>query len=73
MYSVRLTDRISKSTNITVEEATIIVMDALAGIPMGRPAQSEEVAELVDFLAFPRADYLIGTEFVIDVGTIPDI
>jgi NAD(P)-dependent dehydrogenase (short-subunit alcohol dehydrogenase family) len=71
--SVRLTERISQSANITIDEARQSVMDALGGIPMGRPAQPEEVAELVGFLASPRAGYLTGTEFVIDGGTIPTI
>jgi NAD(P)-dependent dehydrogenase (short-subunit alcohol dehydrogenase family) len=71
--SVRLMERISKSSNITIDEARQSVMDALGGIPMGRPAQPEEVAELVGFLASPRAGYLTGTEFVIDGGTIPTI
>lgn len=71
--SVRMMERISQSSNITVDEATQSVMDALGGIPMGRPAQPEEVAELVGFLASPRAAYLTGTEFVIDGGTIPTV
>jgi len=38
-----------------------------------RLAESEEVAELVGFLASPRLAYLTGTEFVIDGGTLPTI
>ena len=71
--SIRMMERISESNNISVEEAEKSVMDALGGIPFGRPAKPEEVAELVGFLASPRASYLTGTEYVIDGGTIPTI
>ena len=71
--SVRMMERISESSNSTIEEATQSVMTALGGIPVGRPAKPEEVAELVGFLASPRAGYLTGSEFVIDGGTIPTI
>ncbi len=64
---------IARNANSTVEEAQQRVMDALGGIPFGRPAESEEVAELVGFLVSPRADYLTGTNFVIDGGTVPTI
>lgn len=71
--SVRMMERIAESSAVTVEQATQGVMDALGGIPIGRPARPEDVAELVGFLVSPRAAYLTGTEYVIDGGTIPTI
>lgn len=64
---------IARNANSTIEEAQQGVMDALGGIPFGRPAEPEEIAEFVGFLVSPRASYLTGTEYVIDGGTIPTI
>ena len=66
-------ERIARSANSSIEQAQQSVIDALGGIPAGRPAEPEEVAELVGFLVSPRAKYLSGSEFVIDGGTIPTI
>lgn len=71
--SVRMMERLAESSGISIEVATQGVMDALGGIPMGRAAEPEEVAELVGFLVSPRAAYLTGTEYVIDGGTIPTV
>lgn len=71
--STRMMERIAKSSGGTAEEAANSVMDALGGIPFGRAAWPEEVAELVGFLVSPRAAYLTGSEYVIDGGTIPTI
>ncbi|GEP94045.1 SDR family oxidoreductase [Chitinophaga cymbidii] len=71
--SKRMMERISESAGISIDAATQSVMDALGGIPGGRPAHPEEIAELVGFLVSPRAGYLTGTEYVIDGGTVPTI
>ena len=71
--AIKMMERVAESSMSTIEQATQSVMDALGGIPIGRPAKPEEVAELVGFLVSPRANYLTGTEYVIDGGTIPTI
>ncbi|MDR6159973.1 NAD(P)-dependent dehydrogenase (short-subunit alcohol dehydrogenase family) [Chryseobacterium sp. SLBN-27] len=71
--SVAWLGEIARNANSTIEEAQQGVMDALGGIPYGRPAEPEEVAEFVGFLVSPRASYLTGTNYVIDGGTVPTI
>ena len=48
-----------------------MLMQSLGGIPIGRPAFPREVAELIRFVASPRAASIHGTEVVIDGGTVP--
>lgn len=69
----RMAERLAESSGSTFDEAIQGIIDALGGIPMGRPAMPAEVAELVGFLVSPRAAYLTGTEYVIDGGTIPTV
>lgn len=68
-----LVSRISAANNIDAEAARQSIMDALGGIPIGRPAFPEEVAELVAFLASDRAASIHGVEYTIDGGTVPTV
>lgn len=63
--------RIAEEAGIAYEAAVQVIMNSLGGIPLGRPAKPEEVADLIAFLASDRAASITGTEHVIDGGTVP--
>jgi NAD(P)-dependent dehydrogenase (short-subunit alcohol dehydrogenase family) len=68
-----LVKRLAEHGGTDEEAARRGVMSALGGIPIGRPAWPEEVAELVAFLASERASAIHGSEYVIDGGTVPTV
>lgn len=69
--SIRLAARMAEQAGTDLEGGKRMIMDALGGIPMGRPSKPNEVASLVAFLASDRASTITGTEYVIDGGTVP--
>jgi NAD(P)-dependent dehydrogenase (short-subunit alcohol dehydrogenase family) len=71
--AVGLVNELAVSKGTDYEGARKALMDALGGIPIGRPAQPKEVADLIAFLASPRAASITGTEYVIDGGTVPTV
>jgi NAD(P)-dependent dehydrogenase (short-subunit alcohol dehydrogenase family) len=68
--SVDLLKRLQAANGGTIEDARQVVLDSLGGIPIGRPAEPEEVADLIAYLASDRAAAIHGAEFVIDGGTV---
>lgn len=71
--SVRLAERLAEQAGTDYEGGKAIIMAGLGGIPLGRPAKPQEVADLIAFLVSPRAGAISGTEYVIDGGTVPTV
>jgi NAD(P)-dependent dehydrogenase (short-subunit alcohol dehydrogenase family) len=71
--SEAMVKRLAAHSGLDEETARQGIMDALGGIPIGRPAWPHEIAELVAFLVSDRASAIHGAEYVIDGGTIPTV
>ncbi|TDV03056.1 SDR family oxidoreductase [Paraburkholderia caballeronis] len=69
--AVALAQRLADDAGTDYEGGKQIIMNALGGIPLGRPAKPAEVADLIAFVASPRASAISGVEYVIDGGTVP--
>jgi NAD(P)-dependent dehydrogenase (short-subunit alcohol dehydrogenase family) len=67
----RLVERLAAHGGTDEEKARQSIMQSLGGIPIGRPARPEEVAELIAFLVSDRAAAIHGAEYAIDGGTVP--
>jgi NAD(P)-dependent dehydrogenase (short-subunit alcohol dehydrogenase family) len=71
--SVALVERVAAHSGTDYKGGEQLVMNALGGIPLGRPAKPGEVADLIAFLVSPRAASISGTEYSIDGGTVPTV
>ncbi|WP_313069611.1 oxidoreductase [Lacrimispora sp.] len=68
-----LMKRMAENLGTDINGARQNLMDSLGGIPIGRTARPEEVAELVAFLVSERSSYIIGAEHTIDGGIVRTI
>ncbi|WP_269537847.1 SDR family oxidoreductase [Cerasicoccus fimbriatus] len=68
-----MVSRLAEHGGTDEETARQGIVNALGGIPIGRPAWPWEVAELVAFLASARAGSIHGADYVIDGGTVPTV
>lgn len=69
--AVALAQRLARQAGTDYEGGKKIIMQSLGGIPMGRPAQPQEVADLIAFLVSDKAGAITGAEYLIDGGTVP--
>lgn len=71
--SVALAGRLASQAGTDYAGGKQIIMQSLGGIPLGRPAKPQEVADLITFLVSPRAGSISGSEHLIDGGTVPTV
>lgn len=71
--AVALAERLAAQAGTDYKGGKEIIMQGLGGIPLGRPAKPQEVADLIAFLVSSRAASITGTEYVIDGGTVPTV
>ncbi|QEM02525.1 SDR family oxidoreductase [Mucilaginibacter rubeus] len=63
--------QLAAKEGITFDEMTQKLFDRVGGVPLGRMAEPEETAELIYFLASPKASYISGANYFIDGGNFP--
>lgn len=61
-------DMIAAAQGVDAETAKQAVIAQMGGIPLGRPGEPAEIAELVALLVSDRASWITGSDFAIDCG-----
>ena len=66
-------EMIAAAQGIDAETAKQAMIAQMGGIPLGRPGDPGEIAELVAFLVSDRASWITGSDFAIDGGMRKEI
>lgn len=69
----RVLDMMATAHGIDTETAKQALLGQMGGIPLGRPGEPAEIAELVAFLVSDRASWITGSDFGIDGGMRQEI
>lgn len=65
-------ENISEQSGVSFEESFQNIIDTV-GVPMGRMADPDEVANIVTFLASSEAQYITGANISVDGGSSPTV
>ena len=68
-----LARRIAQAHGVSDGEGWAMLLDSLGGVPAGRFAAPEEIAEVVGFLVSDAGASVLGADIVVDGGTVPTV
>ncbi len=69
----QLVQSFAATAGISIEAASEGLMNKMGGIPIGRPADPEEIAAFVHFIVSPAASYLTGSNYFVDGGGLSGV
>lgn len=64
--------QMADSQGVDIDGITQQIVDHLK-VPMGRPGEPEDIAEMIAFLASSRGKWLTGAQFRVDGGIVPTV
>jgi NAD(P)-dependent dehydrogenase (short-subunit alcohol dehydrogenase family) len=66
----RLALRIAEAHGVSADEGMRLLMDSLGGIPDGRFAPADEIADVIGFVVSDAAASIVGHDITVDGGTV---